>query len=99
MPETLGEYLRRKAVPTAPPSAADVPGDITTGTLLERAEAAIIWMSGSRDFGPHGEAGVAFARDVRPLIDELHQANAAAEGGPDEVFKALGRGYRCVLWA
>lgn len=39
--------------------------------LVQRAAEAIIWMSGSPDFAPEGRAGETFARDTRPLIDEL----------------------------
>ncbi len=38
---------------------------------LEQAQDKLIWMSGSPSFGPEGEAGKAFVRTVRPLIQRI----------------------------
>ena len=39
---------------------------------IERLRAAVIWMSGSADFGSEGQAAEYFRRDVRPLLNPLY---------------------------
>ena len=39
--------------------------------VLEQAQDKLIWMSGSPSFSPEGEAGKAFVRTVRPLIQRI----------------------------
>lgn len=56
--------------------ALDMASEATAGeanlrSIIERARDALIWCSGSQDFGEGGQAREGWLKDCRPLINEI----------------------------